>query len=245
MSLNSSFSVEYEKDDKIEKHQGFPDSSYSKVAEDYTPSVKARLFNRQRSVHQILGSGKAADAFLWRNKLISGFILGGATAVYFVLEHSGYTLLCILSNVLLMSLGAIFVWSNVASFLNRPPPSLPNLYISEEKANSLAHALRLQINQFLEDARHIALGKDFKLFLKVIAVLWGLSKVGGWFHFLTLLYIGIVLCHTIPVLYESYEDQFELYAKQGYEQAQNHYKKVNETVVSKMLNAFPKLRKSD
>jgi uncharacterized membrane-anchored protein YitT (DUF2179 family) len=61
----------------------------------------------------------AADALLWRNKLISGGILGLATLLYFVLEHSGYTLLTIISNILLISIAVLFIWSNGAVFLKR------------------------------------------------------------------------------------------------------------------------------
>ena len=32
------------------------------------------------------------------------------------------------------------------------------------------------------------------LVLQVMAVLWGLSIVGGWFHFLTIVYLGNVMC---------------------------------------------------
>lgn len=92
------------------------------------------------------------------------------------------------------------------------PPPLPDLHVYKEAANSLALALSVEINRVLVVAHDIALGKDFKQFLKVVAVLWGLSVVGGWFHFLTLLYLAIIAAHTIPVVYETYEDQIEHFA---------------------------------
>ncbi|KAI5078831.1 hypothetical protein GOP47_0006502 [Adiantum capillus-veneris] len=245
MSSDSSSGVEYVKDAIGEKFQDLPASTYSEAGEESSSAVKARLFNRQRSLHQILGGGKAADTFLWKDKFVSAGILAGATVVYLILEHSGYTLLTILSNLFLVTLVVLFVWSNAAVFLNRSPPPLPNLYVSEEVANSLALALRAEINKVLAIIKDIALGKDFKLFLKVMAILWGLSIVGGWFHFLTLVYLAVLVSHTIPAVYDTYEDQIELYAKKGYEQAQKQYKKVDETVLSKIWNAFPKLKKSD
>eukprot|EP00250_Pteridium_aquilinum_P010085 c19143_g2_i1 orf=428-1165(-) len=245
MSSESSSGVEFVKDAIADKFQDLPESSFSDAVEEPSQPIKPRLFNRQRSLHQVFGGGKAADTFLWRDKFMSGGILAGATIIYFVLEFSGCTLLTIISNLLLVTMGVLFVWSNAAVFLNRPPPPLPDLHVSEEVANSLALALRVEINKVLVIARDIALGKDFKLFVKVMAILWGLSIVGGWFHLLTLLYLGVVVSHTIPVVYETYEDQIELYAKQGYEQAQKHYKKVDETVFSKVFNALPKLRKTD
>lgn len=245
MSSESTSGLEYVKDAIADKFQDFPASTYTDAEESSPQPIKSRLFNRQRSLHQIFGGGKAADAFLWHDKFMSAGILGGATIVYLVIEYSGCTLLTIISNLLLVTLGVLFAWSNAAHFLNRSPPPLPNLHVSEEAANSLALALRVEINKVLVIARDVALGKDFKLFLKVMGILWGLSIVSGWFHVLTLLYLGVLISHTIPVVYETYEDQIELYAKQGYEQAQKHYKKIDETVFSKIFNAFPKLKKSD
>ncbi|KAH7437516.1 hypothetical protein KP509_05G075900 [Ceratopteris richardii] len=237
--------VEYLGDAVAEKLRDFPGSSPSESVDKPSHPVKKRLFDRERSLHEIFGGGKAADSLLWRNKYLAGGVLVGATVLYFVLEHSGYTLLSIISKLLLVALAVLFIWSNAAEFLNRSPPPLPDLYISDKVASSLALALREPINNALAAARDLALGKDFKLFLKVMGVLWGLSIVGGWFHFLTLVYLVIVVAHTIPAVYDTYEDQIELYLKQGYTVAQNHYKKADETVFSKIHSMFPKLKKSD
>ena len=45
---------------------------------------------------------------------------------------------------------------------------MPNLEISEKVANSLALALREEINKALVIAHDIALGKDLKQFIKVV-----------------------------------------------------------------------------
>ncbi|KAH7444002.1 hypothetical protein KP509_02G059800 [Ceratopteris richardii] len=228
-----------------EKFNDLPASTPSEADDKPHHPVKTRLFNRERSLHEIFGGGKAADTVLWKNKFMAGGILVGATIVYLILEHSGYTLLSIISNLLLVTFGVLFVWSNAAAFLNRSPPPLPGFYISEEQAKSLALALSVEINKALAAAHEIALGKDLKQFLKVMGVLWGLSIVGGWFHFLTLVYLAIVVAHTIPAVYDTYEDQIEHYLKYGYAEAQKQYKKVDENVFSKVFNAFPKLKKSD
>lgn len=208
--------------------------------EEHPPT---RLFNRHRSVHQILGGGKHADILLWRDKFMSAGILGGFTVAYLLFEHSGYTLLKIIANLLLVCFAVLFVWSNAAVFLNRSPPPLPNFQISEEAATSLALALRVEINKVMATGHDIALGRDFKTFLKVVAVLWGLSVVGGWFHFLTLVYLCFVLAHTIPVIYEKYEDQIESYAKIAFEEAHKQYKKADATLLSKFPWFASKVKK--
>ena len=60
-----------------------------------------------------------------------------------------------------------------------------------------------------------------------------------------LCYAVIVVAHTIPVVYETYEEQIETYAKYGFEAAQTQYKKVDETFFSKVLKNFPKLKKTE
>ncbi|KAI5065469.1 hypothetical protein GOP47_0020164 [Adiantum capillus-veneris] len=238
--------VDYVADAVAKELEDLPASSHSEAAEKppHTPSMN-RIFNRQRSLHDLLGGGKAADAFLWKNKLMSAGILGGASVIYFVLEHSGYTLLSILSTLLMITFGTLFLWSNAAALLNRSPPPLPDFHLSEDEARSLALTLREEINKVLAVVHDLALGKDFKLLLKVAAVLWGLSVVGGWFHFLTLVYLAVVVSHTIPALYEKYEDQVDYYAKRAYEEAHNQYRTIDANYLSKLSKGIPKVKKAE
>eukprot|EP00250_Pteridium_aquilinum_P004029 c14280_g1_i1 orf=463-1206(-) len=239
-------SVDYVADAVAKGLEDLPASSHSEATEKppHAPPVN-RLFNRERSLHNIFGGGKAADAFLWRDKFLSAGILAGASIIYFVLEHSGYTLLSILATLLLVTFGVLFVWSNAAALLNRSPPPVPDFNLSEDEARSLALMLRDEVNKILAVAHDLALGKDLKLLLKVAAVLWGLSVVGGWFHFLTLVYLAIVLSHTVPALYERYEDQVDFYAKRGYEEAHNRYRALDANYLSKLTKNFPLGKKTE
>jgi hypothetical protein len=54
--------------------------------------------------------------------------------------------------------------------LHRALPSLPELSLSEEFVISTANSVRLELNKALAIAHDVALGKDFKLFLKVFEV---------------------------------------------------------------------------
>lgn len=208
------------------------------------PPARFRLFNRQRSIHQVLGGGKPADVILWRKKYVSAGILIGATLAWILLERSGYTLLSIISNVLLLLIVGLFIWANATAFIHKPPPRIPELHLSEDMVVSFASALRVEINKALAIAHDIALGKDLKVFLKVVAVLWGLSIVGGWFHFLTLIYISVVLSHTVPVIYERYEDQIDSYSKVAMDEAHKHYRTINDVVAKKFPKAGFKEKKA-
>lgn len=61
----------------------------------------------------------AADSFLWKDKYLSGGVLGLSTLTWFLLEKSGYTFLTLMSNILMFIVVILFVWANVAALLNR------------------------------------------------------------------------------------------------------------------------------
>lgn len=175
-------------------------------------SSPKRLFSRQRTVHQILGGGTVADVMLWRQKNVTVGILFVTLAAWVVFERSGYTLLSLVANVLLLLILILFLWAKAASILNRPPPPLPNLQLSEEAVNDAAAFIRSRVNGLLSVSHDIALGKNSKLFLKVAACLWLIAVVGGWTDFLTLGYTSLVIVLIVPALYEKWEDHVDKYA---------------------------------
>jgi hypothetical protein len=203
----------------------------------------SRLFNRQKSVHEILGGGIVADVMLWRRRNASVGILVGAAVAWILFEKSGYTLLSLLANVLLLLVTILFVWATAAALISRPPPPLPELELSEDMVNGTAASIRSRINFLLMVAHDIALGKDPKLFLKVAVCLWLISTIGGWFDFLTLGYTSLVIFLTIPALYEKYEDQVDRYADIAYNEFWKLFTQFNVHVISKMPKNFPKGKK--
>ncbi|RZC94253.1 hypothetical protein C5167_041795, partial [Papaver somniferum] len=151
-------------------------------------SSSDRLFGRQRTIHELLGGGFIADIILWRRPNLTSGLLLVTFAVWIVFEKSGYTLLSLVSSVLLLLVVIFFVWAKSASILNRPPPPLPELHISEEVMNEAAAIIRSPVNAFSSVSLDIALGKNSDLFFKVAGALLLLSVIGGWTDFLTLGY---------------------------------------------------------
>ncbi|KAI5647182.1 hypothetical protein M9H77_33187 [Catharanthus roseus] len=227
-----------------EKFHGGDSSSDSdsekkkKPAESSSPSsVKAkiyRLFGREKPVHQVFGGGKPADVFLWRNKKISAAVLGGATAVWVLFELLEYHLLTLICHIMILVLAVLFLWSNATTFINKSPPRIPEVQLSEEPFLQVAAALRFEINRALAVLRQIASGKELKKFLAVIAGLWLLSVLGSCCNFLTLFYITFVLLHTVPVLYEKYEDKIDAIAEKAMIEIKKQYAVLDEKVLSKI-----------
>ncbi|XP_034693057.1 reticulon-like protein B12 [Vitis riparia] len=202
-----------------------------------------RLFNRQRTVHQILGGGLVADVMLWRQKNLTVGILSVTLAAWVVFELSGYTLLSLVSSVFLLLVSILFLWAKSAAILNRPAPPLPNLYLSEEIVNEVAAFIRTRTNTLLQVSQDIALGKDSRMFFKVAAYLWLISVVGGLTDFLTLGYISLVIVLTVPGLYEQYEDYIDRYVMMGYRKLQLLYMKLDEECISKVQKWILEKRK--
>ncbi|THU72719.1 hypothetical protein C4D60_Mb04t15130 [Musa balbisiana] len=219
------------------------DGEKSSVVDSSAPSaaevVKAkiyRLFGREKPVHKVLGGGKPADVFLWRNKKVSAATLGGATAIWVLFELMEYHLLTFVCHSLILSLAIMFLWSNASTFINKSPPRIPEVSIPEDLTVNIALSLRYEINWAFAALRDIALGRDLKKFLSVIAGLWVFSIIGNCCNFLTLFYIAFVTLHTVPPLYEKYEDKVDAFA----EKAQTEFKKHYSVIHAKYLSKIPK-----
>ncbi|KAF4356976.1 hypothetical protein F8388_015952 [Cannabis sativa] len=202
-----------------------------------------RLFNRQRSVHEILGGGLVADVILWRQKNVTVGIILVTLAAWVVFEKSGYTLLSLLSSVFLLLIVILFIWAKSAAILNRPSPPLPELHLSEEMVNEMASFIRIRVNNLLRVSQDIALGKDSKLFFKVAGYLCLISFVGGMTDFLTLAYTSLVIILTIPALYERYEAHIDKFIIMEYRRLQQLYAFLDEKCFSKLQKWVVEKRK--
>lgn len=176
----------------------------------------------------------AADVFLWRNKKISAGVLGGATALWVLFELVEYHFLTLVCHSLILTLAGFFLWSNASVLINKSPPRIPVVRIPEEPVMQVAAALRIEFNRAFVVLRDIASGKDLKKFLCVIFGLWILSILGSSCSFLTLFYIGFVLLHTVPVLYEKYEDQVDAFSEKAMIELKKQYAVFDEKVLSKI-----------
>nr|XP_043632725.1 reticulon-like protein B16 [Erigeron canadensis] len=199
-----------------------------------------RLFDRQSSIHQLMGGGKAADVLLWKRQRVSLGIIIVATVAWLILERSGLSFLTICSNVLLFLIVLRFLHANYASIRNKPIQTLPELILSEEMVNYAAASFRIKVNYLLLMAHDITLGKDFRLFFMVVGFLWILSVLGSLISFFTLAYIGTILSVTLPALYNRYEKQVDHCAGTIHRSFSRHYKIVDENVMNRLPRNVPK-----
>ncbi|KAL8162478.1 hypothetical protein V2J09_013967 [Rumex salicifolius] len=217
-----------------------PLQSAPEIQESSSSSVNDRvnrLFGREKPVHQVLGGGKPADVFLWRNKKVSAGVLGTATAIWVIFELLEYHLLTLICHILIFSLAILFLWANASAFVNESPPNVPEVRLPQEQIIQFASSVRFEINRGLHLLHEIALGREWKKFLVVIAGLWLISVLGSYCNFLTFMYIIFVVLHTVPLLYEKHEDKVDSFAERAAIEVKKKYSLVND----KYLSKIPKL----
>ncbi|XP_076957452.1 reticulon-like protein B5 [Bidens hawaiensis] len=237
-----------EKNNKIDRESSDSESEKKMKFDDDAPvklKSRYRLFGREKPVHQVLGGGKPADIFLWSNKKISASVLGGVTALWVLFELLEYRLVTLVCHILILVFAVLFVWSSASKIINKLPPRLPEVKISEDTVHQFASALRIEVNNILQMLRGVVAGRDPKKFLAVVVGLWVLSVVGSWCSFLTLFYTSFVALHMVPVLYEKYEDKVDVLAEKAMTRLKKQYAVFDEKVVSKIPLGPLKNKKKD
>nr|XP_043640130.1 reticulon-like protein B1 [Erigeron canadensis] len=201
-----------------------------------------RLFGREKPLHKVFGGGKPADLLLWKDKKVSGVILGGVTIIWFLFEVLEYHLLTLVCHSLILTLATLFLWSNASTFINKSPPKIPEVCIPEKPVFEIVSALRIEINQGLAAIRDIASGKDLKKFLSVIAGLWFVSIVSNCYNFLTLIYILVVLLFSVPVTYDKFEDKIDPLAEKAWIEIKKQYAVFDAKVLCKIPRSMKELK---
>ncbi|RZB44226.1 Reticulon-like protein B1 [Glycine soja] len=233
--------------DKVEEnfhhHNNSDSDSYSDSDDDHNkrPPPKTtgstnvyRLFGRDQPVHKVLGGGKPADILLWRSRRSTGIVLGAGTAFWIFFELMQYHLITFICHLLIVSLAALFLWSNASVFIHKSPLHIPHVALPEECVHQVASALTIEINRAFVVVREIGTGKDLKKFLSVIAVLWVISVIGSWFNFMTLFYLFFVSLFTLPLLYEKYEDQVDALGEKAMIEIKKQYAVFDAKVLSQI-----------
>ncbi|KAK1438591.1 hypothetical protein QVD17_04400 [Tagetes erecta] len=201
-----------------------------------------RLFGREKPLHNVFGGGKLADLLLWKDKKVSGGILGGVTVIWFLFEVLEYYLLSLVCHSLILTLAMLFLWSNASTFIKKSPPKVPDVAIPEKPVIEIVSSLRIEINRGLAAIHQIASGKDLKKFLCVIAGLWFVSIISNSCNLLTLVYILVVLLFTVPVAYDKYEDKIDPLAEKAMIEIKKQYAVLDAKVLSKIPRSVKELK---
>ncbi|XP_059639683.1 reticulon-like protein B13 [Cornus florida] len=176
------------------------------------------------------------DTILWRRKKLSLSLLIVATAIWITLEVYQLNFITVASWVALFIVTSAFVWGNFLRLLNKETPDMSGLEITEESAVEMAHTIREWVGRGVQWMLRVGAEGDWFVFARTVAMLLLLSYVGQLYDLLTLLYIGIVVGMTVPVIYEKYEDKFKDCVERLRMQRARFYRMIDEKVVRKVKN---------
>ncbi|RZC02210.1 Reticulon-like protein B9 [Glycine soja] len=150
----------------------------SSDSENEIIGARAKLFGHEKPIHEVLGGGKVADMLLWRDRYVSGALLGGMTVIWFLFEIVEYNFVALLCHISITTMLVLFIWSTVAdifkwylaNLLNfelscGKGPQIPNIVLQESFFHDLASILHKRFNQLLPMLLHISCGIDLPIFL--------------------------------------------------------------------------------
>ncbi|GBG91599.1 hypothetical protein CBR_g52633 [Chara braunii] len=223
-------------------------SSAREMHEKGKDSVRAaikRFFSalkKERSMREVLGGGRTADLLLWTNVKKSGATLGVLTALWILVEFCGFTMMTITCKFLMVAVGVLFVWANFAYLFRRAPPPVPKIELKEEKVQEVAAKIRVVVNESLLLCRDVACGKEFKLFVRALWILYFASMIGSWFTFISLSYLLVLLAFIVPKVYETYERDVDKVRMAAMEQTIKYYEVADRAVVGAVITSVPGLK---
>ncbi|KAF9611422.1 hypothetical protein IFM89_032091 [Coptis chinensis] len=174
------------------------------------------------------------DIMLWRKKRVSASILAIATATWVALEVYQFNFLTIASWASMAIVVLLFFWGNLARLLGRQEPNVPDFIASEQTTLKTAHTLKGLLEDTLRWMVRKGVTSEWYEFVGIVAALYVLSKIGSWFDLLTLLYIGVVMGLTVPLIYEKYEDKIKGTWERMKVQCRRLHTKFDEKVLTKM-----------
>ncbi|XP_022867082.1 reticulon-like protein B12 [Olea europaea var. sylvestris] len=99
------------------------------------------------------------------------------------------------------------------------------------------------MNVFPSVFEDIALGRDSKMFTKVVSSLFLISVIGSVTDFLTLGYTSLFIVLTVPAFYERYEDLIKTHNLKSYQKLQQLYIRFDAVFTSKIQKLILEAKK--
>jgi len=188
---------------------------------------------------------QAEDLIYWRNPIKSGLVFLTGLFTFFVLTVGGYTVISLISNLLLWLLVISFAYTNgtmmFATFQGKTP-SNPHISrwgdgkfdISKETVDEYVEFLLPYVNKGIDFAREVAFCLNNMKTLRVIGALWVISIFSNLFSGLTLLFLEFFLVFSVPRLYEMNKQQVDKYAEFALSQAKTYYEQISTIIKEKI-----------
>ncbi|XP_050384302.1 reticulon-like protein B13 [Argentina anserina] len=183
------------------------------------------------------GSDTLRDIFLWKKKIQSLLVLLIATATWVLLKVYRFNFLTVTSWAVMFVVTSLFLWGNMLKFFNKEPPNLHGMFeVTEERAFKIVNTIRAWIEEGIRWMFRVAAEREWFVFAGTASGLWFLSRVGRYFDLLTLLFTGVLMAMTIPVIYATYKENLTRSEEWVKAQARRYYDIMDEKVVKNIKN---------
>ncbi|KAI3964708.1 hypothetical protein MKW92_023184 [Papaver armeniacum] len=159
----------------------------------------------------LLGSGKAADTLLWRDRKQTVSALIVLIAFYYYFIATEYTIITAVSKLLMVTTFFLFVHGFLPSKLfgysiEKIPSS--SFHFSEERCHRNALFVGSIWNSIANTLQSLCKGKDWTLFIKVFSSLLFLSFLGS--KSIQCIYlVGVLFAFTAFFVYEKKEEEID------------------------------------
>eukprot|EP01018_Ginkgo_biloba_P025593 Gb_29102 [translate_table: standard] len=184
--------------------------SYSHLRAEL-PSKKSWNIDQPSKASKMLGGERVADILLWRDEKQTFTIMLALTGIFYLYFASGYTLISAISKFLMLIVMILFIYGVLpSSMFGYTIKQIPSSYfeISEETVQYISLSVTSAWNSGVTILNYMSQGKDWTLFLKIMAFLHFLKYLGA-FSWPTLVGVGLLFIFTAFYVYEQKEEEID------------------------------------
>jgi len=147
--------------------------------------------------------GKVMNFLSWKDPIQTGVVFGNVSVFFILTTLGGYTVLSVVSYILLLLVIVSFMVKLVGKFY-APAAKLqiPTLALSEETVGDYVETFVELVNRALAAFTAVFSGSDFLLSAKFAGGLYVTAKVGNWLSGTALMFTAFLLAFTVPKVYE-------------------------------------------
>ncbi|KAF3648423.1 hypothetical protein T459_06683 [Capsicum annuum] len=151
-------------------------------------------------------TGTLGDLILWKRKSNSVVALLAATTIWLSLDIYGLTFITLASWIAMFAIASIFLWGNIYMLLGKEPLDMSMMYINDESVVEAGTKFRESVEKSLRFLFSVSTEREWFVFVGTVASLGLLSVVASHLDLPTLLFLGVMMGLTAPVVYVKYED---------------------------------------
>jgi hypothetical protein len=190
------------------------------------------------------------DLIYWKNVVRSGLVFATGLFTFFVLTVGGYTVISLVSNLLLWLLVISFIYTNgtlmFATFQGKTPVNphtsrwgddKKQFHLTKEAVEEYVEYILPYVNKGIDFVRDVTFCINSMNTLKIIGALWCISIIGNLSSGLTLLFLEFFLAFTVPRLYEMNKQQVDKFVQLAYSQFKIYYDEAVKFVKEKIPKA--------